>query len=136
MAGGFADYRPQYEVIIYGWPNKLAKSRIWNGGRDQSNLWLIPRRHSNKEHPTEKPLPLIEKAIKNSSDKGSLVFDPFAGSGSTLFAALTLGRNAYLIELEPGYVDLIIREWQTMTGKDAIRHGDGATYNSLTGTKE
>lgn len=136
MAGGFSDYRPQYESIIYGWPKKLAKSRIWNGGRDQSNLWLLPRRNSNKDHPTEKPLALIEKAIKNSSDRGSLVFDPFAGSGSTMFAALALGRNAYLIELEPGYVDLIIREWQTMTGKDAIRHGDGATYNSLTGTKE
>ena len=64
-----------------------------------------------------KPVVLVERAIRNSSRKGDLVFDPFGGSGTTLIAAEKTGRHASLIELDPKYVDVIVRRWQDFTGK-------------------
>jgi len=68
-----------------------------------------------------KPVELVDRAIRNSSRPGSVVLDPFAGSGTTLIAAEKSGRIARLIELEPKYVDVIVRRWEEFTGKQAIR---------------
>ena len=63
-----------------------------------------------------KPAALVERAIRNSSKTRDIVFDPFGGSGTTLIAAEHAGRRARLIELDPKYVDVIVRRWQEMTG--------------------
>ena len=71
------------------------------------------------DHPTMKPLKLIGYQIKNSSRKGYIVLDLFGGSGSTLMACEQLGRTCYTMELDPKFVDVIIKRWETLTGKKA-----------------
>ncbi len=68
-----------------------------------------------------KPVELVERAIRNSSRPGNVVLDPFGGSGTTLIAAEKSGRVARLIELDPRYVDVIVRRWEDFTGQTAIR---------------
>ena len=74
----------------------------------------------NDLHPTMKPVRLIAKLIINSSDRGDVVLDLFGGSGTTLVAAEQLGRKAYLMELDPRYVDVIIDRWEKLTGEKAV----------------
>ena len=76
-----------------------------------------------------KPVELVERAIRNSSRPGNAVLDPFGGSGTTLIAAEKSGRLARLIELDPKYVDVIVRRWQEWTGKQATRDSDGALFD-------
>ncbi|MEI7667959.1 MAG: DNA methyltransferase, partial [Erysipelotrichaceae bacterium] len=71
-------------------------------------------------HPTMKPIPLIGKLIKNSSLRGQLVYEPFAGSGSTLIAADQLNRTCYAMELDPRYVDVIVTRWEELTKQTAV----------------
>ena len=74
-----------------------------------------------------KPVELVERAVRNSSKTRDLVLDPFGGSGSTLIACEKSGRRARLIELDPKYVDVIVRRWQELTGKVATR-ADGTRF--------
>ena len=76
-----------------------------------------------------KPVELVERAIRNSSRPGNVVLDPFGGSGTTLIAAEKSGRLARLIELDPKYVDVIVRRWQDWTGKRATREADGMAFD-------
>jgi DNA modification methylase len=126
---GRADYQRQYEPILYGWPEGVK--RHWCGDRDQGDVWNIERPHKNDLHPTMKPVSLVERAIRNSSRKGDLVFDPFGGSGTTLIAAEKTGRHASLIELDPKYVDVIVRRWQEFTGETAVLASSGQTFDAL-----
>ncbi|MFN1161365.1 site-specific DNA-methyltransferase [Pseudomonas aeruginosa] len=116
---GRADYQRQYEPILYGWPE--GATRHWCGDRDQGDVWAIKKPQKNDLHPTMKPVELVERAIRNSSRPGNVVLDPFGGSGTTLIAAEKSGRIARLIELDPKYVDVIVRRWEDFTGKQAIR---------------
>jgi DNA modification methylase len=126
---GRADYQRQYEPILYGWPEGVK--RHWCGDRDQGDVWNIERPHKNDLHPTMKPVSLVERAIRNSSRKGDLVFDPFGGSGTTLIAAEKTGRHASLIELDPKYVDVIVRRWQEFTGETAVLESNGQSFDAL-----
>ena len=76
-----------------------------------------------------KPVELVERAIRNSSRPGNMVLDPFGGSGTTLIAAEKSGRLARLIELDPKYVDVIVRRWQDWTGQKATRESDGLDFD-------
>jgi len=131
---GRADYQRQYEPILYGWPE--GAQRHWCGDRDQGDVWNIKKPQKNDLHPTMKPVELVERAIRNSSRPGNVVLDPFGGSGTTLIAAEKTGRLARLIELDPKYVDVIVRRWQDWTGKQATRESDGATFDALSGSGE
>ena len=124
---GRADYQRPYEPILYGWP--AGATRHWCGDRDQSDVWQIKKPHKNDLHPTMKPVELVERAIRNSSRPGNVVLDPFGGSGTTLIAAEKSGRLARLIELDPKYVDVIVRRWQDWTGKQATRESDGLAFD-------
>jgi DNA modification methylase len=77
--------------------------------------------------PTGKPVELVERAVRNSSKMRDIVLDPFGGSGSTLIACEKTGRQARLIELDPRYVDVIVKRWQDFTGKTAT-HRDGSPF--------
>lgn len=70
----------------------------------------------NAEHPTMKPLELIGQLLRNSTKRDDLVLDPFGGSGSTLIAANALGRRAAIVELDPGYCDVIRRRYEKAIG--------------------
>lgn len=124
---GRADYQRQYEPILYGW--REGAQRHWCGDRDQGDVWNIKKPQKNDLHPTMKPVELVERAIRNSSRPGNVVLDPFGGSGTTLIAAEKSGRLARLIELDPKYVDVIVRRWQDWTGKQACREADGALFD-------
>ena len=126
---GRSDYQRQYEPILYGWPE--GQNRHWCGARDQGDVWNIKKPAKNDLHPTMKPVELVERALRNSSRPGDIVLDPFGGSGTTLIAAEKTGRRARLIELDPKYVDVIVRRWQSYTGDQAIREGDGLPFNDL-----
>jgi len=116
---GRADYQRSYEPIWYGW--REGAEHRWCGDRDQGDVWEIDRPADAPLHPTMKPLPLMERAISNSSRPGDLVADLFAGSGSTLIAAERTGRPCAALELDPIYVDVIIGRWEAFSGGKAER---------------
>jgi DNA modification methylase len=102
---GLADYHWKHEPILYGW--KAGAPHRWYSDRKQTTVWCFDRPMRNAEHPTMKPIPLIVRAIENSSQLDDLVLDTFAGSGSTLIAAEQTGRTAYVMELDAQYCDVI-----------------------------
>ena len=116
---GRSDYHYRHEPIFYGW--KEGAAHTWNGGRSQDSVLECPRPRANKEHPTMKPVALIQRCIENSSNADDLIVDPFGGSGSTLLAAEVVGRSAALIELSPAYCDVIVTRWEKATGQTAVR---------------
>ncbi len=124
---GRADYQRQYEPILYGWRD--GAEHFWCGARDQGDVWNVKKPAKNDLHPTMKPVELVERAVRNSSKTRDLVLDPFGGSGSTLIACEKAGRRARLIEMDPKYVDVIVRRWQEWTGKEATR-ADGARFSA------
>jgi len=124
---GRADYQRQFEPILYGWPE--GAQRHWCGDRDQGDVWQIKKPQRNDLHPTMKPVELVERCIRNSSRPGDVVLDSFGGSGTTLIAAHKSGRRARLMELDPKYVDVIVRRWQTWSGESAMREDDGVSFD-------
>ena len=114
---GRADYHYRHESIFYGWTPGAAHQTPPD--RKQDTIWEIKRPKANKEHPTMKPVELIERAIQNSSLAGQLVLDAFGGSGSTLIACEQTKRVARLIELDPKYCDVIVTRWENLTGLKA-----------------
>lgn len=112
---GHQDYRPQHEFIFY------SKGGQFYGDRSQSDVWYMSRGNTSAYiHPTQKPVELIEKAIKNSSKAGDVVIDCFGGSGSTIIACQKTNRAARLMELDPKYCDVIVERWEKFTGKKAV----------------
>jgi DNA modification methylase len=116
---GRSDYHWQHEPILYGW--KSGAAHTFYGERNQGTVWSIDRPlRSEMEHPTQKPVALVEKAIGNSSKSGDILYEPFGGSGSTLIACEKTGRRCYMIELSPAYCDVIVARWEQATGKKAV----------------
>ena len=130
---GRSDYQRQYEPILYGWRN--GTDHFWCGARDQGDIWFIKRPMANLEHPTMKPVELVERALRNSSKTRDTILDVFGGSGTTLIACEKSGRQARLIELEPKYCDVIIRRWQEFTGREAKLESDGKSYSEVAGAR-
>ena len=119
FAPGFGDYNEQTEFCLYGW--KGGSRHSWFGPKNESTLWKIHRdRTCLYKHPTQKALELAERAIRNSSKSGDIVFDPFLGSGTTLIAAARLGRRCFGMEIEPKYCDVIVRRFIATAGKDSL----------------
>ncbi|KRL91862.1 DNA modification methylase [Limosilactobacillus equigenerosi] len=114
---GRQDYQWKHEPCLYGW--KAGASHNWYSDRKQSTVLDFDRPTRSELHPTMKPIPLFDYQIKNSSKKGDNILDLFGGSGTTLMACEQNGRNAFLMELDPRYVDVIIKRWEEFTGKKA-----------------
>lgn len=105
-----------------------AQIQILAGGAD-GTIWEVAR-DGDGSHPTQKPVDLGRKAILNSSRAGEVVVDPFLGSGSTLIGAEMTGRACYGMELDPGYLHVILERWARFTGEDPVRE-DGETWASV-----
>ncbi len=114
---GRSDYQRQYEPILYGW--REGTDHYWCGDRNQGDVWFIKRPMANLDHPTPKPVELVERALRNSSKTRDTILDPFAGSGTTVIACEKTGRQARVIELDPKYCDLVVRRWEAFTGEHA-----------------
>ena len=105
------------KAIMYGW--KEGKHAYY-GDRSDYDVWEVDKRETGKYvHPTEKPDWLIMKALKNSTKFKDNVIDLFGGSGSALMACEKMGRNAFLMELDPRFVDVIIYRWEKYTKRKA-----------------
>lgn len=100
-------------------------SDVWEVGRDNGHG------KGNAIHPTQKPVELARRALRNSTREGEAALDMFAGSGSLIMAAEQTGRVGYSIELEPRYVDAIVRRWQELTGKDATHANEKKTFAAI-----
>ena len=127
---GRADYQRQYEPILYGWRD--GTDHYWCGARDQGDVWHINKPQKNDLHPTMKPVELVERAVRNSSKTRDLVLDPFGGSGSTLIACEKSGRRARLIELDPKYVDVIVKRWEAFSGCKAVLNDGQRVFGEQT----
>ena len=138
-AGMGSFYRSRHE-LVFVWKNGDAPHtnnfELGQFGRSRTNVWEYPgvssfggeRLEQLASHPTCKPIALLADAIRDCSRRGDLVLDPFGGSGSTLIAAERTGRKARLLELDPHYCDVVIRRWQTVTGKRAVHAATNLTF--------
>ncbi len=106
-SGAFmSQYIPNYEPCIYGF--KEGKNISWYGPTDEKTVWEFPKDKSNDYHLTQKPIPVVERALKNSSKTKNLIYDCFLGGGSTMVASHQLNRKCYAMELDPKYCQVII----------------------------
>lgn len=121
---GRSDYHYRHEAIFYGW--KEGASHYFVDDRTQDSVHEIDRPSRNAEHPTMKPVELIQLHIRNSSKDGWVIVDPFGGSGSTLIAADAEGRVSRLIELDPIYCDVIRKRWTHWARSSGRDPGPGA----------
>lgn len=116
-------WRRRWEAIIEA---SMGRPRIWHGGTEQANVLRVPRIIPQAgDHPTPKPVPLLEELIRCGAPARGRVLDPFAGSGSTLVAAELTGRTCLAAELEPRYADMTVARYEALTGQAAIRGEEG-----------
>ncbi len=141
-AGMGTFYRSQHELV---WTMKNGSARHINNfglgekGRHRTNVWDYPglagwtadRSEELAMHPTVKPVAMFADALKDCSKKGGIVLDCFGGSGTTLMAAEQTKRRAHLIEIDPSYVDVTIRRWESDTGGKAFLDNDGRSFTQI-----
>ena len=138
-AGMGTFYRSKHELVIVfknGTAKHINNFELGQKGRYRSNVWNYPGQNSFHKgrqeelslHPTVKPVAMIADAIRDCSKIGGIVLDCFGGSGTTIIAAEKTNRRAYVMELDPHYVDTAIRRWQAFTGKDAVLESTGCTF--------
>jgi DNA modification methylase len=125
MVLGHSDYHYSHEPILYGYtpgPGRRGRGgEGWYGDNSQTSVIDVPKPSASTEHPTSKPVELIEHCLRNSTPMGGGVLDLFAGSGPTLIACENLARRCYAMELDPGYCDVIVERWERHTGQTAKR---------------
>lgn len=112
------DYHPQYELCLYGAHKEVTELPYY--GQAQPNVFEVARPTKNPLHPAQKPVELIRLLLQNSTDVEEIVFDPFAGSGTTLVVCEELARVCMASEISPGHCDTIRRRWAAQVhGRDA-----------------
>ena len=117
MVLGRQDYHSLHEPCLYGW--KDGAGHLWASDRKQTTVLEFDRPMRNADHPTMKPVALIEYQLLNNTKGGDVLLDSFGGSGTALIAAEKNGRIARLMEIDPRYCDVIVRRWQDFTGQQA-----------------
>lgn len=123
---GRQDYHWKHEPCLYGW--KEGAGHLWATDRKQTTILEFDRPSRSTLHPTMKPVDLIEYQVLNNTKGQDVVLDLFGGGGSTLIACEKTARHARLMELDPKYVDVIVRRWCEFTGKQATHAATGATF--------
>jgi DNA modification methylase len=117
---GRGDYHSQHEPCWYA--VRKGATGHYNGDRTQSTLWQIDKpQKSETGHSTQKPIECMERPIRNNSNVGDLVYEPFSGSGTTIIACERTGRKCRAIELNPAYVAVALQRWADATGKTPIK---------------
>ena len=128
MVMGRQDYHWQHEPCLYGW--KDGAGHLWASDRKQTTLLKFDRPSRSENHPTMKPVALFEYQLLNNTKGGDIVLDSFGGSGTTLIAAEKNGRVARIMELDPKYVDVIVKRWEEFTGKKAVLEATGEPFKA------
>jgi len=143
-AGMGSLYRSQHELVFVfkqGRGGSHRNVQLGQFGRNRSNVWHYPGANSFARggeegnllalHPTVKPVAMVADAILDCSARGDIVLDAFLGSGTTVIAAERSGRRCYGLELDPAYVDTIIRRWQALTSGSARHAASGRGFDDL-----
>ena len=133
---GRGDYHWQHEPCWYA--VRKNGTGHWQGARDQATIWAIGNNGDEDEatvHGTQKPVECMRRPILNNSAEGEAVYEPFAGSGTTVIAAETTGRICVAMELNPAYADVIVGRWQKLTGQKAVLDGDGRSFEEIAAGK-
>jgi len=125
LVPGHSDYQMRHEGVLFGYKAAQGRrgrgARGWYGDNSATSVFEVPRPKASPDHPTSKPVALIEAMLRNSSRSGEIILDPFLGSGSTSIAAQQLGRRCFGADVDPRYVDVAVRRWERVTGKTARR---------------
>ena len=135
-------YRSQHELVpVFKKPGGAHTNNVQLGkhGRNRTNVWSYAginafgttRDQDLASHPTVKPVQLVADAVLDVTARGDIVLDPFGGSGTTLVAAHKSGRIGHAIELDPLYVDVIVRRMQSLFGMTAINAATGQSFEAL-----
>jgi DNA modification methylase len=135
-------FRSQHELLPLfkkGKASHINNVELGKNGRWRSNVWTYPgassmgseARKGLEHHPTVKPIAMLEDALLDMTKRGDIVLDPFLGSGSMLIAAEKTGRRCRGLELDPLYVDVILRRYEAVTGRPAVLESTGETYAEL-----
>lgn len=135
-------YRSRHELIAVfksGTAPHINNVELGRFGRNRTNVWSyagLSSFQANRDetlamHPTVKPVGLVEDAIKDCSNRGGIVLDAFAGSGSTLIAAERAGRRGFAIELDPHFVDVSLRRFKQVTGIEPVHVDTGRTFAEI-----
>ena len=126
---GRGDYHWQHEPCFYA--VRKGATGHWQGGRDQSTLWTIGAVGGEDEatvHGTQKLVECMRRPIVNNSARGDAVYEPFAGSGTTIIAAESVGRGCLAMEIDPRYCDVIVERWQQFSGGTAQLEATGQAF--------
>ena len=115
---GRQDHQWKHEPCFYGW--KEGAPHKWYGGRNKTTVYDYDKPNASRLHPTMKPVGLIAEQISNSTQKGDVVLDIFGGSGTTLIACEQLKRKCLTMELDPRFVDVIVKRWEDLTEQKAV----------------
>ncbi len=135
-------YRSQHELVfVFRKGGKTHRNNVQLGrfGRNRTNVWKYAGVNTFREgrmeelvaHPTAKPVAMVRDAILDVSKRGDIVLDPFLGAGATLMAVEQSGRMARGLEIDPAYIDVILRRWRKETGEEPVRCADKRTLASL-----
>jgi DNA modification methylase len=141
-AGMGSFYRSRHEFVFvfkHGTAPHINNFQLGQYGRTRTNVWEYrglsgfgaARIDELSMHPTVKPLALVVDALRDCSRRDSITLDSFAGSGTTIMAAEQIGRRAFCMELDPAYIDVAIKRWQRLTGRDAVLEGSTRTFGDL-----
>jgi DNA modification methylase len=141
-AGMGSLYRSQHELLPLfkkGNAPHINNVQLGKNGRWRSNVWSYPgasslgsdARQGLQEHPTVKPVAMLEDALLDVTERGDIVLDPFLGSGSTLIACEKTGRRCRGLELDPLYVEVILRRYEAIAKRPAVLESTGETYAAL-----
>ncbi|HRD76268.1 MAG TPA: site-specific DNA-methyltransferase [Hyphomicrobiaceae bacterium] len=129
---GRGDYHWQHEPCFYA--VRKGATGHWQGARDQSTVWTIGGggdEDAATVHGTQKPVECMRRPMVNNSERGDAVYEPFAGSGTTLIAAESIERRCFAMEIDPRYCDVIIERWQSFTGSKAQLETDGRSVEDV-----
>lgn len=135
-------YRSQHELVFVfrnGGTSHRNNVQLGRYGRNRTNVWSYAgvntfrqgRMDELRAHPTAKPVAMVRDALLDVTRRGDLVLDPFLGAGATLIAAELSGRAARGLEIDPAYVDVILRRWRKETGEEPVRAADGVSFGGL-----
>ncbi len=110
----------QHEPCMYGW--RQGKMPGLKPPAAETTVWHVDQKgEQDGIHPTQKPVELFKRPLLYHTKKGDLCYEPFLGSGTCLIAAEQLERRCYGIDQEPAYIDVVVKRWETFTGKQAVR---------------
>jgi DNA modification methylase len=126
---GRGDYHFMHEPCWYA--VRKGKKGNWAGDRKQTTVWEIAHAKSETGHSTQKPIECMRRPIQNNSKPGDYVYEPFAGSGTTIIAAEMMNRYCLAVEISEQYVDVCVERWQTFAKVEATLINDGRTFAEI-----